>query len=106
MGSSFFKTALSPAGAIFGNNSFLSKLGASATEGPAAFAGPNSFIAKESHYDPLMSSTVGKYVNPAAYQAGQAYGARRAPPPGYNGGAGPYSGQNPSLGAAATGYGS
>lgn len=100
MGSNFFQKAINPAGAIFGNNSILGKIGGSMTEGPAAFAGPNSFIAKESHYDPLMGSSAGAYINPAAHAAGVAYGNR------LNVGSTPtpFAGVTPTLADANAGY--
>ncbi|MGH8259277.1 MAG: hypothetical protein ACREUG_06255, partial [Steroidobacteraceae bacterium] len=66
--------------------------------GPAAWAGKNSFLAKESAYDP-----VAKFLNPGAQAAGQAWLQRQAPPPGYQPG-GYYNGMAPTLATAQDSY--
>jgi hypothetical protein len=82
VGSNFFR-GLDPAGQLIGH-----------------FAGPNSFIAKEAHYDPLASSGFGKAVSPAMYNAGQAYGARNN----VTSSPTPFAGLNPTLQDANAGY--
>lgn len=77
------RSAIDPAGAILG-----------------AAAGPNSWVAKEAHYDPLASSGFGKAVAPNMYNAGQAYGARNK----VDFGPTPYAGINPTLQDASSGY--
>ena len=75
-----------------------------ATLGKTGLLGPNSFIAKESAYDPLMGSEAGALLDPVQYTQGQAWDARNKPPPGYVAPATPYAGINPSMSAAQTGY--
>jgi hypothetical protein len=79
MGSSFFKDAIDPIGAV---------------------AGKNSWLAKEASYDPV-NRVVGKYVAPNGNAAGQAYANRNNTGPQ----ATPqYAGIAPTLAAAASGY--
>jgi len=67
--------------------------------GPVAWAGRNSFLAKESAYDPIA-----RFLNPGAEAAGSAYLARRSPPAGYVAPPTPYAGVTPSLSAAQSAY--
>lgn len=90
MGSNFFRQSLDPVGAI------VSKV-----------AGPNSWIAKETSYDPLGSSPVAKELSPGMYAMGQAYADRNKDmnPAGtaamYPT---PYAGVAPTLANASAGY--
>lgn len=97
MGSSFFKPAngfvrgaLDPIGTIVGQI--------------AQKAGPNSWFAKMNAYDPIVSSGVGKVLNPQAHQLGQEYANRHNPADGNWGTPGAYAGQDPTLRAANAGY--
>jgi len=69
-----------------------------------AFAGRKSWLSKMDAYDPVMGSGAGKYLDPAAYSAGQGWKAQRnfaaAHPPA----PGPYAGQAATLAGAQGGY--
>lgn len=65
-------------------------------EGPAAWAGPNSTLAKQSARDPIA-----QFLNPAAQRAGAAYKAGQSIP---TQSPGPYAGAPPTLATAASGY--
>jgi hypothetical protein len=87
MGSSFLRQGLDPIGSVISH-----------------FAGPNSGFAKLAGYDPLISSSVGKFMSPGAYNLGQQYINRRNPPAGYQPAPTPYAGQDPTLRDANAGY--
>lgn len=67
---------------------------------PATLAGKNSWLAKESSYDPLMKSGAGKYIDPAAASAGQAYANRNV----VSNPVGAFAGTQPTLANAQNQY--
>lgn len=85
MGSTFFRQGLDPIGSVMGK-----------------FAGNNSWLARMTSYDPVMSSGVGKFMNPSMYARGQAYSQRHQPPPGFQDNTG--AGGPASLEGANEGY--
>jgi hypothetical protein len=84
-----------------GGHSFFTNLG-SWMDPVQQFAGKNSWASRMASYDPLMSSSVGKYIDPAAAQNGQAY-ANRNNVSGYPNPT-PYAGVTPTLQDANNGY--
>lgn len=83
MGTTFFRSGFDPLGSLVGR-----------------FNGNNSWLSRMTSYDPLMSSSVGKAINPQLYAEGQAYANRRNAPAGYT----PTYGGPASLAGANTGY--
>jgi hypothetical protein len=104
MGTSFFQRALMPwkggvQGAVDSIDPVYQVTGKTAMD-PVTFAGPNSWLSKESSYDPLIQSGAGKYINPAAVNAGQAYSNRNVVPSTPT----PFAGSTPTLQDATNGY--
>lgn len=101
MGSTFFNPLKIGGGGIGGLlRGGLDPIGSTV----ARFSGPNSWFAKESGYDPLISSSVGKFIEPGAHDLGQQYVNRHNPADGNWGAPGMYAGQAPTLQGANQNY--